>query len=126
MLACGVDFIRVDRIEEALARFGPRFLNRVFTEAEQRYCQGRAASLATRWAAKEAVGKALGVGIGDVAWKEIEILNDPRGAPTLHLHGAAARLAERRHLHQWAISLSHDDGRAIAFVVALGTSGSGN
>ncbi|MGB0385773.1 MAG: holo-ACP synthase [Ardenticatenaceae bacterium] len=120
MLACGVDFIRIDRIQKAQERFGPRFLNRVFTEAEQAYCGGRAGSLAVRWAAKEAVGKALGCGIGDVAWREIEILPDERGAPHLHLHGAAAELAEARQLHQWAISLSHEDGRAIAFVVAMG------
>ena len=119
MLACGVDFIRVDRIEEALDRFGTRFLDRVFTPAEQEYCGGRAASLAARWAAKEAVGKALGCGIGDVAWKEVEVLGDANGAPLLHLHGSAARLAAARNLHQWAISLSHDDGRAIALVVAI-------
>ena len=120
MLACGVDFIRIERIEKAKKRFGARFLNRVFTPAEQAYCQGRAASLAVRWAGKEAVGKALGCGIGQVAWREIEILPDERGAPILYLHGAAAELAEARHLRQWAISLSHEDGRAIAFVVATG------
>ena len=120
MLACGVDFIRIDRIQKAQERFGQRFLNRVFTAAEQAYCGGRAASLAVRWAAKEAVGKALGCGIGDVAWREIEVLPDERGAPVLHLHGAALELAEARHLRQWAISLSHEDGRAIAFVVAMG------
>lgn len=120
MLACGVDFIRVDRIEAALARFGPRFLQRVFTAEEQRYCGGRAPSLAARWAAKEAVAKALGCGIGDVAWREIEILSDARGAPALRLHGAAARLAAARALREWSVSLTHDDGRAIALVVAMG------
>lgn len=120
MLACGVDFIRIERIEKAQKRFGLRFLNRVFTTAEQAYCQGRAASLAVRWAGKEAVGKALGCGIGQVSWQEIEILPDERGAPVLSLHGAAAELAAARHLRQWAISLSHEDGQAIAFVVASG------
>lgn len=120
MLACGVDLIRIERIEKAQKRFGERFLNRVFTEAERTYCQGRAASLAARWAGKEAVGKALGCGIGQVSWQEIEILPDERRAPVLYLHGAAAELAEARHLRQWAISLSHEDGQAIAFVVATG------
>lgn len=120
MLACGVDVIAVARIEAALTRFGPRFLTRVFTPDEQAHCAGRAASLAARWAGKEAVSKALGCGIGDVAWLEIEILADERGSPCLHLHGQAAQLAARRGLQQWSISLTHDDGRALAFVVAMG------
>jgi holo-[acyl-carrier protein] synthase len=120
MLACGVDFILVVRIEETVERFGTRFLNRVFTPAEQRYCAGRAASFAARWAAKEAVAKALGVGIGDVMWREIEVVNDSRGAPSIALYGAAADLAQTRGLHQWAVSLTHDDGRAVAMVVAMG------
>lgn len=120
MLACGVDFILVVRIEETVERFGARFLNRVFTPAEQRYCAGRASSFAARWAAKEAVAKALGVGIGDVMWREIEVVNDSRGAPSIALHGAAAMLAQTRGLHQWAVSLTHDDGRAVAMVVAMG------
>lgn len=119
-LSCGVDFIRVDRIEAAVQRFGARFLDRVFTQGEKAHCGGRAASLAARWAAKEAVAKALGCGIGDVAWQEIEVLSDERGAPSLQLHGAAADLAAARGLHEWSISLSHDDGRAIALVVAMG------
>lgn len=120
MLACGVDFILVVRIEETIGRFGARFLDRVFTSAEQRYCAGRASSFAARWAAKEAVAKALGVGIGDVMWREIEVVNDSRGAPSIALHGAAADLAQTRGLHQWAVSLTHDDGRAVAMVVAMG------
>jgi holo-[acyl-carrier protein] synthase len=120
MLACGVDFIRIERIEQALERFGPRFLERVYTPAEQAHCRGRAHSLAARWAAKEAAAKALGCGIGDVQWREIEVLSDERGAPSLRLHGAAAQRAEAKHLRQWAISLSHDDGQAVAFVVAMG------
>jgi holo-[acyl-carrier protein] synthase len=120
MLACGVDFILVVRLEETITRFGTRFLDRVYTAEEQRYCAGRASSFAARWAAKEAVAKALGVGIGDVMWREIEIVNDHRGAPRIVLHGAAAELAQTRGLHQWAVSLTHDDGRAVAMVVAMG------
>ncbi|MDQ4074784.1 MAG: holo-ACP synthase [Chloroflexota bacterium] len=120
MLACGVDMIQIARIEEALGRFGTRFLDRIFTDREQAHCGGRSESLAARWAAKEAVAKALGCGIGDVAWREIEILPDDRGAPILHLHGAAARRARERHLLHWALSLAHEDGQAIAFVVAMG------
>jgi holo-[acyl-carrier protein] synthase len=120
MLACGIDSVRIDRIEETVERFGARFLDRVYTEREQSYCEGRPHSLAARWAAKEAVAKALGCGIGDVRWDEIEILSDHHGAPTLHLHGAAAQLAEARNLHQWAVSITHETGHALAFVVAMG------
>jgi holo-[acyl-carrier protein] synthase len=121
MLACGVDLISISRIESAVSRFGARFLDRVFTPAEQRHCRGKASSLAARWAGKEAVSKALGCGIGDIAWQEIEILADGTGAPVVHLHGAAERLARQRNLRRWAISLTHDEGQAIAFVVATGT-----
>ncbi len=120
MLACGVDTVEIGRVEGALARFGARFLDRVFTPAEQAHCAGRAASLAARWAAKEAVSKALGCGIGDVGWREIEVVAGPRGAPALQLHGGAARLAAEQGLRQWAVSVSHDGGLAIAFVVATG------
>ncbi len=120
MLACGVDVVEIERIRESAVRFGVRFLDRIFTEREQVLCGGRMHSLAARWAAKEAVAKALGCGIGDVAWREIEVLSDERGAPLLHLHGGAAQLAEARHLHQWAISLTHEGGQAMAFVVAMG------
>jgi holo-[acyl-carrier protein] synthase len=120
MLACGVDFVRIDRIAEALERFGPRFLDKVYTPAEQAHCRGRAHSLAVRWAGKEAAAKALGCGIGDVQWRDLEILTDERGAPSLRLHGAAAARAEAKGLHQWAISMSHEDGQAVAFVVAMG------
>ncbi|HYN89013.1 MAG TPA: holo-ACP synthase, partial [Ardenticatenaceae bacterium] len=74
MLATGIDLIEIARIEEALERFGARFLDRVYTPAEQRACGRRAPSLAARWAAKEAASKALGVGIGDVRWVEIEVV----------------------------------------------------
>ena len=119
MLACGVDMIAVARMAAAVERKGERFLRRVFTEAERRQCGGPQSSLAARWAAKEATAKALGSGIGDVAWREIEVLSDARGAPVLHLHGAAGRLAEARGLTAWAVSLTHDDGVAMAFVVAM-------
>lgn len=120
MLACGVDLVAVARIERVVARFDRRFLDRIYTPAEQARCGGDGASLAGRWAAKEAVGKALGCGIGDVEWTEIEIEVDGRGAPRLRLHGAAARIAAEQGLVEWALSISHDDGRAIALAVASG------
>jgi holo-[acyl-carrier protein] synthase len=119
MLAAGVDIIEVERLERGMTRHGARFLDRFFTAREQDQCAGRAASLAGRFAVKEAVAKALGTGIGDIAWKEVEIVNDERGRPLLMLHGAAARLAAERGLGHWAISLSHAATHAVGLAVAL-------
>lgn len=121
MLAVGIDIIEVVRIQRSLDRHGTRFLDRIFTVQEQAYCGGRADRLAARFAVKEAVGKALGTGIGDVSWKEIEIVNDERGRPELVLHSAAANLAEELELQRWSISMSHTDTQAIGMAVAQGS-----
>ena len=115
--AVGVDLIEVDRVAQALARHGQRFLERVFTRDELAYCAGRAPELAARFAAKEATAKALGTGIGQVAWQEIEVVRAPTGAPGLRLHGAARALAEERGLGAPLLSISHTREHAIAFVV---------
>jgi holo-[acyl-carrier protein] synthase len=120
MLAIGVDMIEIARIERGIQRHGGRFLARFFTEQEQVYCNGRAASLAGRFAVKEAVGKALGTGIGDIRWLDVEVVCDGRGKPELVLHNAAKALAASRGLTTWAISLSHTETHAIGFVVAMG------
>jgi holo-[acyl-carrier protein] synthase len=118
MIAIGVDIIEIERVAQTITRFGDRFLRRVYTERELSYCQGRVGSLAARWAAKEAVAKALGTGIGDVSWQEIEIINDARQTPAIHLHGAAADLAGRLDIAGFAVSLSHAKDYAVAFVIA--------
>ncbi len=118
MLAVGVDMIEVSRIEQGIARHGDRFFNRFFTAQEQTYCAGRVKSLAGRFAVKEAVAKALGTGIGDISWTDVEIVCDGRGRPELVLHNNARELAEKLGLSQWAISLSHTDSHAIGFAVA--------
>lgn len=118
-LAVGVDLIEVGRVSDSLERQGKRFLDRIFTEREQDYCNGRATSLAGRFAIKEAVAKALGTGIGDVEWKEIEVECNDRGQPTLRLHGAARDLAAFKGFDTWSISLTHTDSLAIGFAVAL-------
>lgn len=119
-LATGVDIVEVERVRAAVERFGERFLKRFLTERERAACGTKLVSIAGRWAAKEAVAKALGCGIGDVAWKEIEVLNDERGAPHLYLHGQAAHRAAQLGLHTWSLSISHTEHYAVAFVVALG------
>jgi len=125
MLRTGVDLIEIERIQTAIDRHGSRFLARVYTARELVHCQGRVESLAGRFAAKEAVAKALGTGIWrhGVGWTDIEVLRDLQsGAPQLQLHNAAATCASTLGLHEWSVSLSHDRARAIAFVVAIGSS----
>ncbi|MGE5561566.1 MAG: holo-ACP synthase [Chloroflexota bacterium] len=117
--AVGVDLCKVIRIEEALARFGPRFLKRCFTPSERAYCGADAVRLAARFAAKEAVSKALGTGLRGLSWQDIEIENDAAGRPSVRLHGPAADRAAGQGIVRLEISLSHDGDYAIAFVVAV-------
>jgi holo-[acyl-carrier protein] synthase len=123
VLTTGVDLIEISRVERVLERYGERFLERVFTPAEVIYCRARPPELAARFAAKEAVAKALGVGVRMMArhgirWHEAEIIGDHLGKPLVRLHGRAAQRAEELGLTEWAVSLSHSEQHAIAFVVA--------
>jgi len=119
-LATGVDLIEIARIEEVIARHGKHYLERIYTPAELEYCGKRTESLAGRFAAKEAVAKALGSGIGDVSWVEIEVLGDEQNAPTLTLHGNAEQKAKELGLTTWSVSISHSQSHSVAFVVAIG------
>lgn len=123
MLTTGVDLIEIARVERILARYGDRFLERVFTPAEILYCRARLPELAARFAAKEAVAKALGVGMRMIArdgvrWRDVEVTGDARGKPLVRLYGRAAERAAALGLTEWAVSLSHTREHAIAFVVA--------
>ena len=120
MLRTGVDLIETERIKESIDKFGERFLKRIYTSKELSLFGGNVSSLAARWAAKEAVAKALGCGIGPVQWKEIEILHGNQKEPVLFLYGEADIIADKLGLKTWSISLSHTREHAIAFVVALG------
>jgi holo-[acyl-carrier protein] synthase len=119
-LQTGVDLIELERISNVIQRHGARFLKRVFTPDELAEFGQNVASLAVRFAAKEATAKALRTGIGDVGWQEIEILRGPARQPRLILHGRAANLAEELDLETWSLSLSHTKTHAIALVVAIG------
>lgn len=119
-LTNGVDLIEVARIAGAIERHGERFLTRIYTAHELEQVGMNMSSLAARWAAKEAVAKALHTGIGDIEWTEIEILRGENKEPVLYLHGKAQTLAEELGLHTWSISLSHTHEHAIAQVVAFG------
>ena len=118
MLRTGVDLIEISRVEAAMLRHGERFLSRVFTAVELADAKDLPQSLAARFAAKEAVAKALGCGIGEVSWREIEITRADHRRPEVALHGAAQKLAEDLGLHEWSVSLSHTKEYAIAMAVA--------
>ena len=117
MHCVGVDIIEIGRIERVATRWGERFLKRVYTEAELGICKNRAPALAARFAAKEAVMKALGTGVKGVGWREIEVLANSDGKPLLHLHGGARRKAKELGMGELGISLSHSREYAIASVV---------
>jgi holo-[acyl-carrier protein] synthase len=119
-LRTGVDIVELERIARTVSRWGDRFLQRVFTPSELAYCRGNIPSLAARWAAKEAVAKALETGAWrqGVRWLDIEVVRGNDGPPAVRLHGAALEQAERMGLAHWSLSLSHSRGVAVAFVVA--------
>jgi holo-[acyl-carrier protein] synthase len=121
MLRTGVDIIEVSRIDAAIVRHQQRFFDRFFTPQELIDANGRTPALAARFAAKEAAAKALGCGIGDVGWKEIEIVRDGRRSPRLRLHGAARARADALGLTEWSVSLSHTHEHAMALVIATGS-----
>jgi holo-[acyl-carrier protein] synthase len=103
-----------------IERHGDRFLTRIFTPKELALFRNRIGSLAARFAAKEAVAKALCTGIGEVEWVHIEILRGPNKEPALYLHEKAKQVAEEKGYHTWSISLSHTHEHAVAMVVAVG------
>ncbi|MDY0070147.1 MAG: holo-ACP synthase [Porticoccaceae bacterium] len=120
ILGIGTDMVAIERIERALARHGERFAKRILGPAEYviyRQSSRPVAHLAKRFAAKEAASKALGTGIGQVSWHDLEIGNDARGAPRLVLRGAAA--SAMPGARAW-LSISDENGMAVAFVVIEG------
>jgi holo-[acyl-carrier protein] synthase len=122
MIRTGLDLIEIQRVQASVDRFGGRFLNRIFTRQELAICNGRTSSLAARFAAKEAVAKALGTGLWrcGIQWRDIEILNDPISRePRLYLHRAAAERAREMGIGEWSISLTHTRDSAIAFTVGI-------
>ncbi|RMH10379.1 MAG: holo-[acyl-carrier-protein] synthase [Planctomycetota bacterium] len=126
-IAHGVDLVEVSRIVELRADHPERFLTRCFTPGEREYClkQKRVDEhLAARFAAKEAVLKALGLGLrGGILWTDVEINRDPEGAPKVLLHGRAAELASEQRIEAWLVSLTHTSTHALASVIGLGTIG---
>jgi len=118
-LRTGIDLIEIARLQQAIDRHRQRFLRRIFTAQELADCAGNIASLAVRFAAKEAVAKALGTGIGAVGWHEIEIQRGESREPLLRLSGAAAEMGARLGVQTWSLSLSHTQEIAAAMVVGM-------
>jgi len=118
MIKCGVDSIELERLEKLTPSIRKRFLIRVYTPEELSQANNRNDVLTSLFAAKEAVSKALGTGIGFVAWKDIEIIHLPSGEPKVHLHGNATTIANELGLTEWSLSISHDRTKAIAMAVA--------
>lgn len=121
IVGTGVDICEVPRIAQSIARFGDRFLQRVFTPEEIRYCQSKKNSterFAARFAAKEAAMKALGTGQRQgVIWKSVEVAHAPGGRPILRLSGTAAEIAQKLGVSRTSLSLTHSESTAIAIVI---------
>jgi holo-[acyl-carrier protein] synthase len=121
IVGTGIDLAEVPRIEASIARFGDRFLRRIFTDAEIRYCDSKANRVerfAARFAAKEAAMKAIGTGWSHgVTWRDIEVCRQPGGRPTIAFHGKAAEFAARLGAAHIALSLTHSKEYAIAQVI---------
>ncbi|HEX4167980.1 MAG TPA: holo-ACP synthase [Bryobacteraceae bacterium] len=121
IVGIGTDLAEVTRIRDSIARFGDRFLNRIYTEREQRYALSKANSherFAARFAAKEAGMKAIGTGWSrGVTWQDFEVTNEPSGRPTLRLSGVARQIAEYQRVKSISLSLTHTQAMAMAVVI---------
>jgi holo-[acyl-carrier protein] synthase len=119
ILRTGIDLVEIERLTNLRPEIRERFLSRVFTPRELAEAGKSDASLAGRFAVKEAVSKALGTGIGVLGWQHIEVERGQKGEPVLHLYGAAQDEADRQGLAMWSISISHTRTHAVAVAVAL-------
>jgi holo-[acyl-carrier protein] synthase len=115
MHCIGVDIVEIPRLERAIARWGERFLRRVYTRSELKLYREKLSSLAARFAAKEAIIKALGKPVRGICLRDIEILSDPNGKPLVNLYGKAQQQAQSLGLNRLAITLSHSKEYAVAF-----------
>ena len=121
IIGSGIDLAEIGRIQQSMDRYGKRFLDRVYTPAEQAYCLRKrhaAESFAARFAAKEAAAKALGTGISHgVNWLEIEVVRERGGRPAIQFHGRAAQIAKLLGVAHAALSITHTSSLAMANVL---------
>jgi holo-[acyl-carrier protein] synthase len=124
IVGTGIDIAEVPRIQQSIERFGQRFLERVYTAGEMRYCDSkanRAERYAARFAAKEAAMKALGTGWNHgVRWRDCEVVRLPGGRPTIHFHGKAEEFAAKLGVKNAALSITHTKEQAFAQVILEG------
>ncbi len=126
VVGIGIDSVEIVRIKRAVARAGEKFLKRVFTESEQAYCNARRdrfSCYAARFAAEEAVLKAIGTGLAGCRWTDVEIRRLPGSGPEVMFSGRAAELAGKKRIAGSLVSISHDRERAIAFALVIGAGG---
>ncbi|GCE48346.1 holo-[acyl-carrier protein] synthase [Thermosporothrix hazakensis] len=121
-VAVGIDIIEVERIRNVFEKHGERFLKRIYTDNEIAQCRGKAARLAGRFAAKEAISKALGTGIHGVKWREMEVVQLASGRPSVRLHGVAMLRAKQLGLSAFDVSIADLAQFSIAIAVAIQTS----
>lgn len=120
VVGLGIDLVDIDRFARVLER-RPAMIDRLFTAGERAYAESQAnpvPSLAGRFAVKEAVMKALGVGIGAIDWTDVSVSRQSSGAPELELQGRAAKLSEEQGIADWQVSITHTDTMAMATVIA--------
>lgn len=113
----GVDIVEISRIRKAIATWPNTFMERIYTQSEIINCKNVASRLAARFAAKEAVMKALGTGATGVNWHDIEVVSNDNGAPSIQLYGRAHDKAQENGIKEFSISVSHSEKYAVAFVI---------
>jgi len=125
IIGCGIDLVKIERIEKIIKKWGDNFIFRVFTSVEREYCEKKKGtkfqSYAGKFAAKEALLKALGLGLREANWKEIEIKNDKLGQPVIDTSGKLKKIASTKGVSKYFISISHTKEYAIAQVILEGT-----
>lgn len=121
IVGCGIDLVKVERIEKIIKRWGNSFTSRIFTSLEGEYCEkkknNKYQSYAGKFAAKEALLKSLGLGLKGANWKEIEVRNDELGQPIIDISGKLKNIASAKGVHKYFVSISHTNEYAIAQVI---------
>ncbi len=125
IIGCGIDLVKIDRIEKIVKKWGNNFIFRIFTSLEREYCEKKKGnkyqSYAGKFAAKEALLKALGLGLREANWKEIEIKNNELGQPVIDTSGKLKNVVSAKGVSKYFISISHTKEYAVAQVILEGT-----
>ena len=123
IIGCGIDIVKIERIEKIINKWGASFTNRIFTHLERQYCEKKKngyPSYAGRFAAKEALLKALGLGLNGVSWKDAEVVNNQFGQPFLKLDGKLKKIVSEKKIGKIFLTISHTNEYAVAQVILEG------